>query len=119
MTIHTIVGHELDWLRRRFTFVPLNILGASNIQRYILNDFQTTEPELESIRGAHLNTCFFSFRCRVAFVYLVTCVYSIPTYRTSRYINLSLSLYIHIYIYIYIYIERERERDSFSVFVRG
>ena len=31
MTVHKIVGHELDWVRRRFIFVPPNPLGASNL----------------------------------------------------------------------------------------
>ena len=30
-TVRKILGHELDWLRRRFTFVPPNLLGDSNL----------------------------------------------------------------------------------------
>ena len=31
MTVRRTVGHELDWLRRRFTSVPPNLLGGSNL----------------------------------------------------------------------------------------
>ena len=31
MTVHKIVGHELDWLRRRFIFVTPNLLAGSNL----------------------------------------------------------------------------------------
>ena len=31
MTVRKIVGHELDWQRRLFIFVPPNLLGGSNL----------------------------------------------------------------------------------------
>ena len=31
MTVHKVVGHELDWLRQRFIFVSPNLRGGSNL----------------------------------------------------------------------------------------
>jgi len=31
MTLHQKAGHELDWLRRRFTFLPPNIISSSSL----------------------------------------------------------------------------------------
>ena len=31
MTVRKTVGHEPEWLRQRFVFVPANLLGGSNL----------------------------------------------------------------------------------------
>ena len=64
MTVHKIVGHEPDWLRRRFTFVSQNLLVCSNlftalcILRDVSHDRQEfsrgSRPSARGPRSSHL-----------------------------------------------------------------
>ena len=44
MMVHNIVGRELDWLRRRFVFLPPNLLGGPNLVTTSLPDHLSVMP---------------------------------------------------------------------------
>ena len=78
------VGHEPDWLRRRFVFGPPNLLGGSNL-----------------FTALPLGRFFISVRWRTD---PGTQLALIHIYTIYTYIICKLYVYVYVYIYIYIYI---------------
>ena len=52
-TVHNIVDREPDWLRRRSIFVPLNLLGGSNLFTPLARDRDTCR----SFAGKETRSC--------------------------------------------------------------